>query len=207
MRAILKTIIPTFVYRKIHIIKANRDFAKWVQQGKPIPPPHLAKQLVINDYKEKFNISTLIETGTYNGDMVYAQLKNFKTIYSIELGKDLYEKAVNRFAKQKHVTIIHGDSGKVFIDLIPKIKDRAIFWLDGHYSAGNTAKGEKDCPIFEELNAILKSQYEHVLLIDDARCFNGEGDYPTIKGLSDYILSKKSNSKIEVKEDIIRVEL
>lgn len=156
---------------------------------------------------KKDNISILIETGTYLGDMVNAQLKLFKTIYSIELSEDLWKKAVKRFEKNKHVTIIHGDSGKVFINLIPKINAKAIFWLDGHYSAGITAKGEKNCPIYEELNEIFKSRLQHILLIDDARCFNGKGDYPTIQRLSEYILSRNSKSKIEIKDDIIRIEL
>ncbi len=77
--------------------------------------------------------------------------------------------------------------------------------MDGHYSAGTTAKGEKDCPIFEELNAILDSKnFNHILLIDDARCFIGKGDYPTIDQLTEYIKSKNEDYKVEVKHDIIR---
>jgi hypothetical protein len=41
------------------------------------------------------------------------------------------------------------------------------------------------------------------LLIDDARCFNGEGDYPTINELKGYIKDKNENYKLEVKDDII----
>jgi len=44
----------------------------------------------------------------------------------------------------------------------------------------------------------------HVILIDDARCFNGEGDYPNIKQLKAYIKGKNENYHIEVKHDIIR---
>lgn len=170
-------------------------------------PSHRLKQLTIEQYQKKHNISILVETGTYMGDMVKAQLKNFKNIYSIELGKDLWENAVKRFEKDKQVKIIHGDSGKIFRDLIPKINEKELFWLDGHYSAGMTAKGEKNCPILEELKGIFNSNHQHVLLVDDARCFNGEGDYPTIERLSEYILSKYGKSKIEIKDDIIRIEL
>lgn len=207
MKTIIRKFIPTCLLEKGRAIIEKNQLIKWEKHGRPVPPPHRIKQLVIEQYQKKHNISILIETGTYMGDMVKAQLKNFKTIYSIELGKDLWGKAVKLFEKDKHVNIIQGDSGKVFLDLIPKINEKAIFWLDGHYSAGITAKGEKDCPIYEELNGIFNSRFQHILLIDDARCFNGEGDYPTIERLSEYILSKYSKSNIEIKDDIIRIEL
>lgn len=109
------------------------------------------------------------------------------------------------FNKDKNVTIIQGDSGKVLTKLLLDINEPAIFWLDGHYSAGSTAKGEKECPIFEELDAILQSKkFNHILLIDDARCFIGEGDYPSIDQLTAYITGKNENYQVEVKNDIIR---
>lgn len=111
------------------------------------------------------------------GEMVEAQKLRFDKIYSIELGIDLYQKAKRRFKGNKSVTIINGDSGKVLPVLLEEISEPAIFWLDGHYSGGITAKADKECPIFEELDAIFKfNKFNHVLLIDDARCINGEND-------------------------------
>jgi hypothetical protein len=137
--------------------------------------------------------------------MVEAQKTNFKKIISIELGTELYEKAKERFTNDKNVLIIKGDSGKVLPTVLVNINEPVIFWLDGHYSSGVTALGEKEFPIFEELNAILNSkQLNHVLLIDDARLFNGEGDYPTIDKLTEYIRSKNEKYEVEVKYDIIR---
>ena len=53
---------------------------------------------------------------------------------------------------------------------------------------GDTAKGSKFCPIYEELNAIFTSIDKHCLLIDDARLFNGADDYPTLDELKGFIL-------------------
>ena len=98
-----------------------------------------------------------------------------------------------------------GDSGKVLPDIMLKLNEPAIFWLDGHYSAGITARGDKDCPIFEELDAIFsKKNFEHILLIDDARCFIGEDDYPTIEELTNYVRSKNEKYQVDVKHDTIR---
>ena len=177
----------------------------WRKNGYSVPVPSLVKQGVIIDYQKKYNCSTFIETGTYLGDTVEAMKTKFKKVISIELGMDLYTNAKKRFLCDKNVEIFHGDSGKVLPQIVLGLKDPAIFWLDGHYSAGITAKGDKICPILEELDAIFdNSNLNHVLLIDDARDFVGEGDYPTIERLTDYIKSKNERYKVQVKHDIIR---
>lgn len=207
MKSFIRKVVPDYLLEKRRTFIEKKLLKNWEKKGKPVPPPHRIKQLAIEYYQKKHNTSILIETGTYLGDMVKAQLGNFKTIYSIELGKDLWKKAVKRFEKEKHVNILLGDSGKVLFDLIPKINENAIFWLDGHYSGGITSKGKNECPIYDELNAILNSNFKHIVLIDDARCFNGEGDYPTIEKLKEHILSRYSKSNIEILDDIIRIEL
>jgi hypothetical protein len=77
--------------------------------------------------------------------------------------------------------------------------------LDGHYSGFETAKGDLETPIKLELEIILNSEYEHVILIDDARLFIGENDYPTIEELKKYILSKNNSLTVNIIDDIIRV--
>jgi hypothetical protein len=89
--------------------------------------------------------------------------------------------------------------------IIKDLNEPAIFWLDGHYSSGITAKGDKICPIFEELDSIFNNKpLNHVLLIDDARLFVDEDDYPTIEKLTKYVKNKNNNYQVEVKDDIIR---
>jgi hypothetical protein len=166
---------------------------------------HRVKQLAIQYYQKKYNINILVETGTYLGDMVWAQKNYFKKIFSIELGVELWENAVKRFKDYSSITILKGDSGKILNEVIPLLDEIAIFWLDGHYSAGITAKGDKECPIFEELEAIFKSNFSHILLIDDAMYFNGTADYPTMKELERFVLVNRPESIIKVKDDIIRV--
>lgn len=92
--------------------------------------------------------------------MIWLKLlkKKYDKIISIELGEDLYNNAKNRFKDDKNVTILKGDSGKVLPTILSDLNHPIIFWLDGHYSALITAKGEIDCPIFEELNAIFQSK-------------------------------------------------
>lgn len=172
----------------------------------PLPNEH--KQLVVQQFGQKGGFQTFIETGTYLGLMVHAQLKNFSRIYSIELDKKLFEQAKEKFSSNHHVTILHGDSGDVLYKLMKDINEPAMFWLDGHYSGGITAKGEKECPILNELDAILNAKpFEHLLLIDDARLFTGDNDYPTIEELRNIIKQKLPASSIQVKYDMIICQL
>ncbi len=67
----------------------------------------------------------------------------FKDVYSVEIGDDLYNAAKQKFRNSKNVHLFHGDSGKVLAELLYRIDQPALFWLDGHYSAGITAKGSK----------------------------------------------------------------
>ena len=188
--------------------KYDKQLKNWQAQGCSIPVPHVVKQLAIKSYQNIHNVDTLVETGTYLGDMTYAQRKLFKKIYTIELSEQLYMRAVKRFKRQKNIEVLQGDSGIVLGSLIDKIEGKSIFWLDGHYSGGVTAKGSKECPIMQELEIILGSPYEHIILIDDAREFDGTNDYPQLEELCSMIQgSKYPNSAIEVKEDIIRIEL
>jgi len=199
--------LPESVQKSYSAFKNKIKISKWTRKGKPVPVPHAIKQKMINEYQKKHNINIFIESGTYMGDMVWAQQDNFEQLYSVELSKEFVEQARKRFKKKKHIHIIQGDSGKIMFTLIKEIHEPALFWLDGHYSAGNTARGDKDCPIIEEVKAILSSGLEHVLLIDDARYFTGQRDYPTKEALTAFILNLYPQSEIHEENDLIIVEL
>jgi hypothetical protein len=205
MKKNLRLFLPQFMLNIRRRQIEMKQLKTWKENGCPTPSPHKLKQITITEYQKKYGYTTLVETGTFMGDMVEAQKRNFKKIISVELSIDLFEKAKRRFKKDKNITIMQGDSGKVLQRIIKDINEPIIFWLDGHYSHGITAKGDKECPIYEELDAIFsKNNLDHILLIDDARCFIGENDYPTIKELTEYIKSKNEKCQVEVKHDIIR---
>lgn len=204
LKQVLRPLVPTFILERRAKQWIKTQLAEWHFSGCLLPVPHIVKQITIAYYQKKYAISLLIETGTYFGDMVEAQKKCFKEIISIELDVTLFKNAEKRFARDKNVRIVQGDSGAVLPEIVNRISAPAIFWLDGHYSGGVTAIGEKACPIFEELDAILiDADFAHILLIDDARCFNGEGDYPAIDKLTEYIKSKNEKYQVEIKNDII----
>ncbi len=205
IKEIFRSFIPPIILNKIKKYLNEKYFEQWKIDGCVGPPPRILKQLIIGEYQQKSSYKTFIETGTYRGDMVEAQKSRFKKIISIELSSNLYKKAKRRFIKDRHVIVIHGDSGKVLPKILDDIDEPVIFWLDAHYFGGITEKGDKVCPIIEELEAIFNSTLlNHIILIDDASFFDGKGDYPTIEELVTWIKSKNKEYQVEVKHDIIR---
>lgn len=204
-----KLMMKTRLYRNYAIWQRNarerNAVSQWVAAGRPVPPPSLVKQNIVRHYARRFGLRTLVETGTYLGDMVDATQHDFTTIYSIELDRALHDRAKMRFAGHKQIHLLHGDSGAVLPKVLDEIHEPALFWLDGHWSGGITAKGERDTPIVAECEAVLRHHVNgHVILIDDARCFTGENDYPTIAEIRT-LFASHSCMQCEVEADVIRM--
>jgi hypothetical protein len=145
-----------------------------------------------------------IETGTYRGDMVNRVSKRFEKIYSIELSSDLWAKAQKRFASMKHIEILQGDSTHVLPQILAKIDKPALFWLDAHFSTGETARGDLDTPIEEELRTILNHRIKnHIILIDDAREFVGKNGYPPLANIKK--MASEKGYSFDVQKDNIRL--
>ena len=197
-------ILPSNLLFKLRKIKQKEELEKWNQEG-GFPVPHIIKQETINTYRKKHQASIFLETGTYLGDMIHIQKNHFKKLITIELSEQLYRKAKKRFRRYQHIEVYQGDSGEVLNKLVPQLNDNTLFWLDGHYSAGVTAKGEKETPVMNELRAIFKSDLDHVILIDDARCFTGENDYPSLEELELYVKKHWNNYNFTIGDDIIRI--
>lgn len=187
-------------------ISARKKIILWHLTGRSIPPPHVVKQNIIKYYATNFRLLNFVETGTYMGEMIDAILKNFPRIVSIELDPALAERAKNKFSSYGHVTILQGDSAQVLPSVITNITRPCLFWLDAHYSGGVTSQGELETPIAKELKIILDHPCtDHVILIDDARAFTGQNNYPTLTEVEKIVLTKRSDWLMEVDADVIRL--
>jgi hypothetical protein len=187
------------------MLKQYFKVLRWSLSGRPLPPPHLIKQKMILDALKQYKPRIMVETGTLLGDMVESMKQRFQRIYSIEISPELARKAQQRFADDSHVEIIENDSAIALRNLVPMLSEPALFWLDGHYSGGNTGKGEKETPIMEELETILSSDIPHVILVDDARCFGTGKDYPGVPELETFVRSRRPDAHVFVKHDCIHI--
>ena len=182
------------------------QFLRWRFRGQRFVPPHYAKQQVIRDYARKSDARILVETGTCIGDMAWALRKNFELIYSVELDPALHQRAAARLARYPHITLFCGDSGSVLNPILTGLPEApCVFWLDAHYSGGNTARGDGDTPVLKELRAVLRRRApSDTVLIDDARLF-GCDDYPSLGDIQMLVGESKSGWSVSVQTDIIRI--
>jgi hypothetical protein len=95
-----------------------------------------------------------------------------------------------------------GDCGKVLFKKSEQLNATAVVWLDGYYSSGIKVRGEMDCPIFGEIDAIFSfKDLNNNLLIDDAQLYMGK---EIIQKLNNHILSKNNDYRLVVKDDVVK---
>lgn len=207
LRRTVKALVDkTALAEPVARVMAVKSVLAWRRAGRPAPPPHLVKQRNLRTQAKRHGLRVFVETGTHHGEMIDAMLPSFDRIYSIELSADLHRTAAAKFAENPTVELICGDSGEELRHLVPRLKEPALFWLDGHYSAGVTARGAKDTPIVEELQHIFSAEHlDHVVIIDDAREFGANPAYPTIPELSELLHSFRTDIDIAVEDDSIRI--
>ncbi len=209
MKSFIKKISPLVkAYR--FLWKKKNQLYNWY-----VIPSYATKRKTILDTAKRFNANAVfIETGTYMGDTVEFVKNHFSKVFSIELSQDLAAKAKERFEQDPNVSIVQGDSTTALADILALIDVPSVLWLDGPYSSefwvGDqyvvTAKGEKETPILEELRQVANHGVKnHLVLIDDARLFVGESDYPTLKELKGFVQSNFPGHIMIVKNDIIRI--
>ncbi len=190
------------------IVLARLSYVGWLIKGKADFAPSIAKQKCIRTIAKQSNIKVFVETGTYMGDTISALKSNFTHLYSIELAKSYYEAAVHRFRQDSNISIVYGDSGVELSKILAQLNQPAIFWLDGHYSGGDTARAAEDSPLRKEISAILNWKYgpESIVLVDDAHLFTGQNGYPTIDEVK--LLSGKVSMRItfELGNNIIMIK-
>jgi len=181
------------------------DYWYWKLRGEPIRSPHLLKQRTVEEYARAYGLRTLIETGTYYGEMVAAMRKRFDEIYSIEFDSALARRAQKKFLRWPHIHILEGDSQQVVPDLLRSLHRPALFWLDAGYYGWAGLHGDKQ-RLTCELEAVLSHPIkDHVILMDDARGLNGQNGAPTVGQLRERIQTQFPGRQVQVKHDILRI--
>lgn len=156
---------------------------------------------------KKYPNNILVESGTYQGDGIQDALDaGFKNVISYEIAPQLFLQANNRFRNNPNVLIYMKPSQTMF-DEIKDINEPITFWLDGHYSTGNSATTfyQVYCPLLLELDQIAKHHIKtHTILIDDVRYFgHPDFNYITKQEVIDKLLAINPNYQIRYENGVI----
>tara|TARA_Y100000389_G_scaffold120279_1_gene117501 strand:- start:73 stop:729 length:657 start_codon:yes stop_codon:yes gene_type:complete len=171
------------------------------------PFPTFIKKKVLKEYSSSSTI--WVETGTLVGDTAKYLSKIAKFVYTIEPSEKYYNLSVKNLKNYENIKIYNDTSENKLNDILEIIKPNSdvCFWLDGHWSGGDTFKGETDTPILSELDTIeryLNNFSKLNILIDDFRIFdigNNVDTYPSKEVLIEY--AAKNNLKWRITRDII----
>jgi mannosyltransferase OCH1-like enzyme len=135
----------------------------------------------------KFKNPVYFETGLYKGESLRLAVdsKQFKKCVSLEISKTHVKAGKKRFISlinAKRVELIHGNS-KDLHQHIEAIQSPITFFLDAHDDQRIDDRKKQlhddpdiQCPLLHELEAIARHAYadEHIILIDDMRCFKSD---------------------------------
>jgi len=151
----------------------DQSLINWIKGNYELPCPNFIKTSVLMRNGSK--VATWIETGTYLGETTEILAKDAKQVFSIEPSAELYKNAQKKLGGYKNITLLNGLSENLLTGVLEGIEDSHVcFWLDGHFSLGNTFKGPNETPIVDELNIISRylSKFNLVtVLVDDMRSF------------------------------------
>lgn len=127
-----------------------------------------------------------IETGSYHGFGIGLALRSgFSKVYSIELTPHFFHECAGMYSHDPRVHMILGDSFYKLEELLQANPDTPFtYWLDGHYSGGNTGFGVKETPLLKELEVILSRKVDGELIyVDDMRLYRSFDEEVNIESI------------------------
>lgn len=174
-------------------------------------PPELIRALARNA-----GIDAAIETGTFRAEGTLILSEAVKRVWTIELDKHLYDRAIARHRSRDGITFLLGSSDEVLRSLATEVDEPVIFWLDAHGGMADhlnsrpssPAADATKCPLVGELQAVREFTCvtSSCVLIDDARLFLGPrtriANWPSLLDIID-LLRLDDDRYITILDDII----
>jgi hypothetical protein len=178
---------------------------EWIDEGQPSPPPQTVKVLMLANALSVSGSSHFIETGTLKGltSGLMAWMPGV-TVDTVEISPKYFELSKDKLADFQNVNSHLGDSGVVLPKIMDGLDQPAVFWIDAHFSGGDTGKGDLMAPVKAELDSLLNHRVKsHIILIDDMRDFRGKDGYPKAEEVVDWIAKQLPQFKCEIMYNIL----
>ena len=142
--------------------------------------------LNIEQYRKTFDLTTMVETGCYQGDGIRtAYFYGYKDVHSCDIGVEYVNLCKQMFPS---AYIEESESLEYLQNLLPKLHDKTLFWLDAHFPqhyGTDVADEQFRIPLISEIELIknMKPDYHlDVILCDDMRTFRSSQNPRYIAG-------------------------
>jgi hypothetical protein len=157
------------------------------------------------DLRDRLEIRRVVETGTYTGATARVLGGMFDSVITIERSDDYYERARANLSRMPNVRQIHGHSGEKLATVAADAAGPTLYWLDAHWSGGDTAGSDDPVPLMRELDAIGAGDPRDCILIDDARDFATSPDarWPSLVEILDKVRVHRPGNHVTVIHDLI----
>ena len=185
----VKKIFSAIYYKLIATIlnvKNYRDLRNLINWSKDLYSMPAPPEVKIKTLMRWGTRGVWIETGTYEGLTTIELSKFARQVITLEPSRKYYELASKNLAAHSNIELVNGTSEDSLDLVLNKLVESnnisdLSFWLDAHFSSGETFKGEKDSPIIEELRIIqnyLAKIIHLTIFIDDVRLFRDDRSMP-----------------------------
>jgi len=159
--------------------------------------------------KKSLGLDVFVEGGTFKGGTAKKMSETFRRVYTIEKSDVMFDIAKENLKDVSNVTMLKGDTREHLTQILEN-NDNILFWLDAHWSGGDTYGEEDECPLIEELEIIFDYPGKnYIILIDDARLFLAPPPYPhkienwpSLKKIMNVL---PVNKEVTVFEDVIYI--
>ncbi|MDX6477007.1 MAG: hypothetical protein QOH95_2518, partial [Gaiellaceae bacterium] len=157
------------------------------------------------DLRDRLEIRRAVETGTYTGATARLLGGMFDSVVTIERSDDYFQRASAVLGAMPNVRQIHGHSGEALATVAPGADGPTLYWLDAHWSGGDTAGSDDPVPLMRELDAIGDGHPGDCILIDDARDFATSPDprWPLLVEILDKVREQRPGDHVTVIHDLI----
>jgi hypothetical protein len=150
---------------------AEKTFPKVLMN--PVPDFPLEIALMLRDV---CGLNAFVETGTYRGGATRAAAPHFARVLTVEGVAARFE-AGNALQWPANVERFCGDSGEMLGNMLKRLRQPAVVWLDAHWICCGSPTPEVDplqveaaaCPLLAELGHLRYGN--HAIMIDDAHYF------------------------------------
>ncbi|MGL5080822.1 MAG: FkbM family methyltransferase [Microcoleaceae cyanobacterium] len=165
---------------------------------------------IVDIFKENYHLKNFIETGTYHGETAWWASQRFQRVITIERSEIIYKHVQAKYSHIENIEFLEGDTRSQLDRIVPSLNSPSLFWLDAHWSGGETYGEGDECPLLKEIEIINRSNCEHFIFIDDARFFTSPPvkphkieHWPDLTTVLNLLNSSASERYIVILDDVI----